>query len=92
MKGELALISLDQTADSKFCFYWNPSLLHGMRCDRVNPVEPIRKHSPSIVSDVKVLAENMIRSQAAQRVSIFNAGRGSILRRLRSRSRTAATR
>ncbi|SDF61725.1 type IV secretory system conjugative DNA transfer family protein [Thalassobaculum litoreum] len=60
MKGELAMVSLDQTPDGKFCFYWNPDGLHGVISHRVNPVDPIRKDSRSLVSDVKVLAENMI--------------------------------
>jgi type IV secretion system protein VirD4 len=59
-KGELAMVSLDQTADGKFCFYWNPGGLHGLISHRVNPVDPIRKDSRSLISDVKVLAENMI--------------------------------
>ena len=58
-KGELAMVSLDQTADGKFCFYWI-GRLHGLISHRVNPVDPIRKDSYSLISDVKVLAENMI--------------------------------
>ena len=60
MKGELACVSANQTPDKKFCLYWNPSALHDMPQDRVNPVDYIRIDSPSLVSDVKVFCENMI--------------------------------
>lgn len=60
MKGELATISQDQTPDKKFCIYWNPLFLHGFGCNRFNPVGYITIVSPSLVSDVKVLCENLI--------------------------------
>ncbi|MCB1682369.1 MAG: type IV secretory system conjugative DNA transfer family protein [Alphaproteobacteria bacterium] len=60
MKGELAAISQDQTKDQKFCGYWNPISLHGLPQHRINPVSYIRMDSETLVSDVKVFAENMI--------------------------------
>jgi len=60
LKGELACISADQTPDKKFCRYWNPSALHDLPQDRLNPVDYIHADSPSLVSDVKVFCENMI--------------------------------
>lgn len=60
MKGELAAISQDQTPDGKYCAYWNPLGLHGLPQNRVNPVSYIRHGSPTLVSDIKVFAENMI--------------------------------
>ena len=60
IKGELAAISQDQTPDRKFCIYWNPSKQHGLPSHRINPVDYIRKCSPTLVSDVKVFCENMI--------------------------------
>ncbi len=60
MKGELAAISQNQTADQKYCAYWNPSALHRLPQMRINPVDYIRKDSPTLHSDVKVFAENMI--------------------------------
>lgn len=60
MKGELAAISQDQTADRKFAIYWNAAALHGLPQHRINPVDYIRADSPSLVSDVKVFCENLI--------------------------------
>jgi len=71
MKGELACISQDQTPDEKFCRYWNPSALHGMPQDRLNPVDYIHIDSPSLVSDVKVFCENMIGLSGAANAAYF---------------------
>ncbi len=60
MKGELAAISQNQTADQKHCIYWNPAGLHGLPQHRINPVDFVRIGSPSLISDVKVLAHNLI--------------------------------
>ncbi|MEQ8602859.1 MAG: type IV secretory system conjugative DNA transfer family protein [Marivibrio sp.] len=60
VKGELAAISQDQTPDRKFCLYWNPRGLHGLPQHRINPLDYIRKDSPSLISDIKVLAENKL--------------------------------
>lgn len=60
MKGELAAISQDQTPDLKHCIYWNPSGLHGLPQMRINPVDYVRIDSPSLISDVKVLCQNLI--------------------------------
>jgi len=71
MKGELACISQDQTPDEKFCRYWNPSALHGMPQDSLNPVDYIHINSPSLVSDVKVFCENMIGLSGAANAGYF---------------------
>lgn len=60
MKGEGAFLSQDQTADRKFCGYWNPLGLHGLPQDRINPVGHLRIDSPTVVSDTKVFCENLI--------------------------------
>ncbi|MBO6688186.1 MAG: type IV secretory system conjugative DNA transfer family protein [Henriciella sp.] len=60
MKGELAAISQDQTADSKHCIYWNPAGLHDLPQMSINPVDYVRIDSPSLISDVKVLCHNLI--------------------------------
>lgn len=60
LKGELAAISRLQTIGRKFCIYWNPPGLHGLPQNRINPVGYIRIDSPTLVSDVKVLCENLI--------------------------------
>ena len=61
MKGELAAISQDQTPDNKHCIYWNPADLHdNLPQMRINPVDYLRIGSPSLISDVKVLCQNLI--------------------------------
>jgi len=60
MKGELAMISLDLTPDGKFVFNWNPAGLHGLGCSRLNPLDFCHRDSRTLVSDVKVLAENLV--------------------------------
>lgn len=58
--GELAAVSRWQVPDGKFCIYWNPSALHGLRASRINPVDYVHIKSRTLVSDVKVFAENVI--------------------------------
>lgn len=60
MKGELAAISQNQTPDQKYCAYWNPLALHDMPTMRLNPLDYIRRDSPSLFADVKVMAETFI--------------------------------
>lgn len=60
IKGEIAAISQYQVPDDKYCIYWNPLGLHGLPQHRINPVDYIRKDSPSLVSDVKVLCQNLV--------------------------------
>lgn len=74
-KGELAAISQDQTQDLKACIYWNPASLHGLPQMRINPVDYIRKDSPTLVSDVKVFCENVIVSTGSRDGAYFE-GRG----------------
>lgn len=71
LKGELAAISQDQTPDHKHCHYWNPLGLHGIAQDRVNPVVYLRKSSPSLFADVKLLAEGMVPSSGAPQSAFF---------------------
>ncbi len=58
MKRELKATSALQT--SKHCYEWDPLALGGRPGCRINPVSYIRKDSPTLVSDIKVFAENMI--------------------------------
>lgn len=60
LKDEFAAISQCQVPDKKYCLYWNPMGLHGLPQNRMNPVDYIRKDNPSLVSDIKVLAEILI--------------------------------
>lgn len=60
LKGEIAAISQDQREDGKYCFYWNPVGLHGLPQHRINPFDYLTKDSPSLVADMKVVAENLI--------------------------------
>jgi len=76
MKGELAAISQNQTrggkdGGGKHCIYWNPSNLHGLPQHRINPVDYIRIDSPSLVSDTKLYAENMIALTGSQGADYF---------------------
>lgn len=63
-KGELAAIAQDQTASGRLpgrpVYTWNPCGLHGLPKHRLNPVDYIRWNSASLVSDVKVFAENTV--------------------------------
>lgn len=71
IKGEIAAISQNQIPDQKFCIYWNPLGLHGLPQHRINPVDYIHKDSPSLVSDVKVLCENLIVSSGSAQGKYF---------------------
>lgn len=71
MKGELAVISQKQTRLGKHCIYWNPLGLHGMPKHRINPVDYIHIDSPSLVSDVKVLCENLIALTGSSNAEYF---------------------
>lgn len=71
LKAELSAISLDQTPDGKHCHYWNPLGLHGIRQDRVNPVDYLRKSSRSLFADVKMFAEGMVPTSGAVNSAYF---------------------
>lgn len=71
LKGELAAISQDQTADWKFALWWNPAHLHGLLCHRVNPLDYLTIESRTLVSDTKVLCENLIPSSGAPQADYF---------------------
>lgn len=74
-KGEAAYISQDQTADGKFCAYWNPTGLHGLPQDRINFLSHLTIDSPTLVSDMKVLWENLI-AKGKSKDSDYFIGRG----------------
>ncbi|GAB5449603.1 type IV secretory system conjugative DNA transfer family protein [Gymnodinialimonas sp.] len=59
-KGEAAYIAQDQTADGKFIATWNPTGWHGLPQDRINFLGHIKRGSPMLVSDTKVLWQNLI--------------------------------
>ncbi len=71
MKGELAAISRDLTPDRKFAIYWNPARLHGIRGNRINPVDYLKIDSPTLVSDTKVFCENMIPPSGSAQSAFF---------------------
>ncbi|MGJ8628783.1 MAG: type IV secretory system conjugative DNA transfer family protein [Sulfitobacter sp.] len=75
IKGEIAAISQYQVPDKKHCIYWNPLGLHGLPQHRINPLDYICKGSPSLVSGVKVLCENLIVSSGSAQGKYFE-GRG----------------
>lgn len=72
-KGEGAYLSQDQTRDGKYCGYWNPIGLHDLPQDRINPFEHLTTLSPTLVSDMKVLWENLIASSGASQAGFFEA-------------------
>lgn len=74
LKGEGAAISQGQTADEKFCGYWNPADLHGLPQDRINPVDYLTIDSPTLISDMKMFWENMIAASGSAN-SIYFEGR-----------------
>lgn len=71
LRAELAAISQDQTPDGKFNIYWNPRGLVDLPKDRLNPVDYANKGSPSLVSDIKVLCENLIPSSGSANAEYF---------------------
>jgi type IV secretion system protein VirD4 len=73
LKGEIAAISQYQVPDQKYCIYWNPLGLHGLPQNRLNPVDYIRKDSPSLVSDVKVLCQNLVVATGAAQGVYFES-------------------
>ncbi len=82
MKGELAAISRNQVPAGKSCIYWNPCRLHGLPANRINPVDYVRKDSPTLISDVKVLAENMIPHTGAPQAVFFESRARELLEAL----------
>jgi type IV secretion system protein VirD4 len=79
LKGELAAISQNQTADAKFCIFWNPAALHGLPCHRINPVDYLRKDSRTLVSDTKLFAENMIPHSGSPQARYFEGRAREVL-------------
>ena len=71
MKGELAAIGQDQTPDNKHCIYWNPCGLHGLPQHRINPLAYVRIDSHSLVSDVKMLCQNLVSTSARNGADYF---------------------
>ena len=57
-KAEGAYLSQDQTADGKFCAYWNPVGLHGLPQNRINPLDYLQIDSPTLVADQKCYGVN----------------------------------
>tara|TARA_R110000787_G_scaffold16622_17_gene50536 strand:+ start:34298 stop:35905 length:1608 start_codon:yes stop_codon:yes gene_type:complete len=79
VKGELAAISRNQTPDRKFCLYWNPQGLHGIHGDTINPLDHLRKDSPTLISDIKVFAENQITLSGSPQGRFFEGRAKEIL-------------
>lgn len=73
MKGELAAISQNQTPDKKFCYYWNPSGLHGLPQHRLNPVFHIHSRNPHLIRDIKKLCQNLVPRSGAPQAEYFEA-------------------
>ncbi len=69
--GELAAISQNQTPDSKFNIYWNPTGLHGLPASRINPPGHLHIQSSTLVSDMKVFCENQISATGSPQGKFF---------------------
>ncbi len=74
-KGEGAFVSQDQTADGKYCAYWNALGLHDLPQDRINFLGHLTLDSATLVSDLKVFCENMI-AKGKSADSDYFIGRG----------------
>lgn len=74
LKGEGAAISQNQTPDRKYCIYWNAAFLHNLPCHRINPVDYLRKDSPTLGADIKVFCETIIATSGSAQ-SIYFEGR-----------------
>ena len=71
MKGELAAISRNLTRSGKHGIYWSPIPMHGLPQHRINPVDYICIDSPTLVSDLKVFAENMLPTTGSDKSDYF---------------------
>ncbi|MGB0696277.1 MAG: type IV secretory system conjugative DNA transfer family protein [Rhodospirillaceae bacterium] len=69
--GELAAISRCQSVGPKACIYWNPLGLHDLPKNRINPVDFVRANSPTLVSDTKLLCENLITASGSGNAAYF---------------------
>lgn len=70
-KAEGAYIAQDQTPDGKFIATWNPTGWHGLPQDRINFLGHITLDSPTLVSDIKVLWQNLVPIGGAQTEKYF---------------------
>lgn len=59
-KREGYAISANQTADGKYVGCWNPSGFPDALQDRIDPLPTITLANPNLVSDIKVLWENLV--------------------------------
>lgn len=69
--GELASVSQWQVPARKHCIYWNPGQVGGLAYHRINPVAFIHADSRSLVSDVKIFAENVIVATGSPQSAFF---------------------
>lgn len=59
-KGEIASVARNQTADGRINIFLNPTGMHGLPGNRMNPVGFVRHGSPTLQADLKVFCENAI--------------------------------
>ncbi|MEL7528844.1 MAG: type IV secretory system conjugative DNA transfer family protein, partial [Pseudomonadota bacterium] len=79
IKGELAAISQDQTADRKYCLYWNPFALHGLPQHKINPFGHIKWSSKWLYSDVKLALEALVPKSGAPQAQYFELNARRVL-------------
>jgi type IV secretion system protein VirD4 len=70
-KREGYAISANQTADGKFVACWNPSGFANTLQDRIDPLPTMVLSNPNLVSDIKVLWENLIAPSGASNSRYF---------------------
>ncbi len=71
VKGEIAAVTRNQTPDGKFNIYWHPHRQHGLPQDRINPLDHIRKDSPTLISDTKVFVANALPESGSSQGRFF---------------------
>lgn len=70
-KREGYAISANQTADGKYVACWNPSGFADALQDRIDPLPTMVLSNPNLVSDIKVLWENLIAPSGASNGRYF---------------------
>lgn len=70
-KREGYAISANQTPDGKSVGCWNPSGFEGALQDRIDPLPTMTLDNPNLVSDIKVLWENLVAASASANGQYF---------------------
>ncbi|MCA8883149.1 MAG: type IV secretory system conjugative DNA transfer family protein [Rhodobacteraceae bacterium] len=74
-KSDLAYITLNQTMDNKAVYCWDLEGMPGLPQDSVNPFEPLKKSSPRLMADIKVIVRGLLPPSGSSNGKYFE-GRG----------------